>query len=653
MSFLSPDFTPIHFPNDTPAVPMHPQPQYPSSDISSSTPSTPASTRSTSSSSSGTKDKHKARIYNQDPKYPADAPHWHSKHNGKCPECHQSGGLTNPKWHSQKKRLFILCRNVTCKYWRFTDYYTDPPTSASSTSTIAGPTPIPAGVTTPCLANPCTKGNKRNRNAACANKMCKEDCIISGRSDCTVHRRAKRDRVSGSTAGRPPPVLFNGPSLPSMPSIPSSAIASSITSSSMVSPLEAALPPSSPNPTNPRSLRDITTSTIRPSLDNPLPRPSASPLEEGPTFQEVRRYARDLPQDWADVIAAQQSAKAQQMLYEANFRSQTKEGISINVVFYRARLGVAPYLFERVVHAGREYSLAEDVDLCTVVGFDPKTVFIITYLGGMWSHRSPRERHQIKPGSFLFFREPGPEVVAYEDTLLRFDELLALSTDPGFGGASTFLSTPASGPQSPVGPRPRPRPKIRPLGLPKVDHRYNWITARNAPFMSTATAGTIEATTEATTEPTPSPSEGLSSTTPSATNSSSSTTLSATNSSVPSGSSNGVPKKDWPDEYTVKEIHDGFMAILNKGRARKGSGITVADRFLEAFPDAKRWISGRYYAVLEKWRSYTVDGNQAARDAFRAWLKTDALWTSIFGADIISPAAKKRKIEMPVFDDLD
>ncbi|KIO19463.1 hypothetical protein M407DRAFT_30891 [Tulasnella calospora MUT 4182] len=112
-------------------------------------------------------------------------------------------------------------------------------------------------------------------------------------------------------AGRPPPVLFNSPSLPSMPSIPSSAIASSIASSLMVSPLEAALPPSSPNPTNPRSLRDITTSTIRPSLDNPPPRTSASLLEEGPTFQEVHHYARDLPQDWADVMAAQQSAKVQ------------------------------------------------------------------------------------------------------------------------------------------------------------------------------------------------------------------------------------------------------------------------------------------------------------------------------------------------------
>ncbi|KIO17335.1 hypothetical protein M407DRAFT_12394 [Tulasnella calospora MUT 4182] len=106
-SFLSPNFTPIHFPSGTPAVPSHPQPQYPSSDIGSSTPSTPESTRLTSSGSGRSKDKPKARIYNQDPKYPDDALYWHSKHNGKCPDCHLSGGLTKPKWHSEKKRLYI------------------------------------------------------------------------------------------------------------------------------------------------------------------------------------------------------------------------------------------------------------------------------------------------------------------------------------------------------------------------------------------------------------------------------------------------------------------------------------------------------------------------------------------------------------------
>lgn len=105
-SFLSPDF--IHFPGSTPVVP--PQPQYPSSDANSSTPSTPASTRTSSSSSGGSAGRPKVRTYDQDPKYPDDAVHWHSKHNGKCPQCREAGrhgALTKPKWHSERKRLFI------------------------------------------------------------------------------------------------------------------------------------------------------------------------------------------------------------------------------------------------------------------------------------------------------------------------------------------------------------------------------------------------------------------------------------------------------------------------------------------------------------------------------------------------------------------
>lgn len=484
--------------------------------------------------------------------------------------------------------------------------------------------------------------------------MCLQDCVKSGTSDCTVHRRAKQGYLSGSAPGRPPAILFQGPSLSSMPSIPMPS------TNPMISPLDAAPPPSSPNPPNPRSLLDITTSTVKPSLENPLPLPAASPLQEGPTFQEVRRYARDLPHDWATVITAQQTAKAQQMLYEAQFRSQIKEGLSVTVVFWRARLGVAPYLFERVVHTGIEYSLSEDVDLCSAVGFDPKTVFILTYLGGMWSHRSPRERHRVRPGSFLFFREAGPELVAYEDTLLRFDELLALSTDPGFGGASTFLATPPTA--VPSGPRPRPRPKNRPLGLPKIDHRYNWITVRNAPFAPSATS----ASTEAPSEPTSSP-PAVSSTAGSSTSNSSApsdptsplaassiaTSSSMSDSSPPTGLDNTRPKRSWPDEYTIKEIHEGFVAITNKGRARKGAGIRVHDRFLETFPDAERWVSGRYYAAMETWKGYVIEGERPARNAFKAWLKTDALWTSIFGSDIHSPAPKKRKIEILLFEDSD
>lgn len=106
-SFLSPDFTPIQFPSGTPAVPL--QPQYLSSDGGSSTPSTPASTRSTSSNS-GSGERSKARTYDRDPKYPDDALYWHSKHNGKCPDCKQADSLTKPKWHSHKKRLFIKVR---------------------------------------------------------------------------------------------------------------------------------------------------------------------------------------------------------------------------------------------------------------------------------------------------------------------------------------------------------------------------------------------------------------------------------------------------------------------------------------------------------------------------------------------------------------
>lgn len=161
-SFLSPDFTPIQFPSGTPAVPL--QPQYPSSDGGSSAPSTPASTCSTSSNSSSG-ERSKTRTYDQDPKYPDGALHWHSKHNGKCPDCEQAGSLTQPKWHSQKKRLFIKCTTATCKYWRHTDYYSDPPSSTSASAAA-----IPPSTTLPCEAEPCITGNKRNRNVACANR---------------------------------------------------------------------------------------------------------------------------------------------------------------------------------------------------------------------------------------------------------------------------------------------------------------------------------------------------------------------------------------------------------------------------------------------------------------------------------------------------
>lgn len=340
------------------------------------------------------------------------------------------------------------------------------------------------------------------------------------------------------------------------------------------------------------------------------------------------------------------------MRYEADFRSEIKEGISITVAFWPAELEVTPFLFERVIHAGTEYSLSEDVDLCSAIDFDPKTAFVLTYLGGMWSHRSPWERHQVKSGSWLFFRVSGPGV-RYEDALLRFDELLALSTDPAFGGASNFLSIPATAPQSPVGPRPRPRPKLRPLGLPKVDHRYNWITTRGAPFASSATAGTSEAATATPSQPTPSPSGDTPATTPATTPTTTpATTLSAANSSAPSGSGNAVPKRDWPDDYTIREIHKGFVAISNKGRARKGSGITLKHRFLEVFPDAEQWYAGRYYPVLRTWEFY-VGGDRAEKDAFKAWLKTDALWTSVFAADIGSPPAKRRKLDFSGFDEFD
>ncbi|KIO19462.1 hypothetical protein M407DRAFT_30890 [Tulasnella calospora MUT 4182] len=152
MSFLLPNFTPIHFPNGTPAMPMHPQPQYPSSDISSSTLSTPASTRSTSSNSSGNKDKHKARIYNQDPKYPTNAPIGTQSTMGSAPSATSLVALPIQSG---------IRRKSGCSF-------------CAAMSPATGPTPIPAGVTTLCLPNPCTKGNKRNCNAACTNKMCKE-----------------------------------------------------------------------------------------------------------------------------------------------------------------------------------------------------------------------------------------------------------------------------------------------------------------------------------------------------------------------------------------------------------------------------------------------------------------------------------------------
>ncbi|KAG9020793.1 hypothetical protein FS837_007891, partial [Tulasnella sp. UAMH 9824] len=98
------------------------------------------------------------------------------------------------------------------------------------------------------------------------------------------------------------------------------------------SPLNAALPPSSPSPANPRSLLEIMTSTIQPSVDNPLPQPTVSPLQEGSVFQEVHRNARELLQDWAAVITAQQSTKGQQILSEVQFCSIIKEGITITIV---------------------------------------------------------------------------------------------------------------------------------------------------------------------------------------------------------------------------------------------------------------------------------------------------------------------------------
>lgn len=170
-------------------------------------------------------------------------------------------------------------------------------------------------------------------------------------------------------------------------------------------------------------------------------------------------------------------------------------------------------------------------------------------------------------------------MVAYEDLLLRFDELLTLAMDPAFEGASNFLTAGPTTTPPPTGPQPRPRPKIRPLGLLQTDHRYNWITAR--------AAASIASTESSTTTPSPSVTSTASSSVASSSSADSSLSRGSNNFEL-DGSDDSGSKKNWPDDYTIKEIHEGLLAMRNKGRARKGSGIKVCHRFEEAFPDAER-----------------------------------------------------------------
>lgn len=57
--------------------------------------------------------------------------------------------------------------------------------------------------------------------------------------------------------------------------------------------------------------------------------------------------------------------------------------------------------------------------------------------------------------------------------------------------------------------------------------------------------------------------------------------------------------------------------------------------------------------MIETWKSYAIDGDKPQKNALAAWLKTDAMWTSIFTPDDGPSAAKKRKVQVFEFDGLD
>ncbi|KAG8916565.1 hypothetical protein FRC01_002992 [Tulasnella sp. 417] len=513
----------------------------------------------------------------------------------------------------------MICQRYKhgCKWYRRTQYQ-DPPTIVTPsqltqtlprTDTAVTATTLSTQVTLPCAHNPCSTKNIRNRSEKCSNAMCKKDCILHGALDCRhpEHRKAqgqRRKQAPGSSVVLGPTQQPNNPIPSPLPVIQYPSLPPSLLSSSSSSANLSAQPPSSPpspNPSEPLDLSQVTQSTVQPYPGTPFPKPTAAPRQEAPAFAQIRYYARVLPEDWASQVAAQQAQRASQMATAARFRTETLEGVTLWIAFWMEN-GEPPQLYERVLHVGSVYCLADDVDLCRHLKLSMPRVFIESYADGRWINRSLHELLSVRAGQWLFFRENGVS------NMPTFEELLAHTQDPEYGGTSTYLVDARPQHHQPGEPRPRPRPLNR-FGAPKSrpHPQYHWAKAPLRPALPPLPGSAAPPSPESnvpTSQPAAQVSLNTSVTTPTQEHSSQrDLPLPATSSPEATTTVAETNPKQWPADYAIRDIHNGFVKMANVPKGPKRSGLGREYRFEQAF--GVPWKHSAYYQTIGTWKSFT------------------------------------------------
>lgn len=296
-------------------------------------------------------------------------------------------------------------------------------------------------------------------------------------------------------------------------------------------------------------------------------------------MDSLRTYARDMPDKWIDHLTSLQQERAQQAAHVGRFRIETREGVTVHVVWWGAN-GELPRKFERVIKHGSAYVLADDVDLCQELEYDPgERRFIDTYRSGGWISTSPRELFPVKAGGYLLYRRHHTV-----NNLPGLDELLALATDPVSGGTSAYLLAPSDLP--PPAPAPRPPPRPRPtFGTVAVHHQdYPWIRtgSANLPLSLLPTPDQSQATP---------PMDPL---------------------AIPASSG----AMSWPGDYSVADVSNGLQLIKDSPRGVRGTGAGgVPDHFKRIFPDAT-YKSSIYYEARKLWRFYASKKAGPARKKY-------------------------------------
>lgn len=70
-------------------------------------------------------------------------------------------------------------------------------------------------------------------------------------------------------------------------------------------------------------------------------------------------------------FAAVQQQRVEQAVHVGRFRKETQEGVTVHVAFWSAS-GKPPRIVECVIKFRSAYVLADDVDFCEEVGYDPE-----------------------------------------------------------------------------------------------------------------------------------------------------------------------------------------------------------------------------------------------------------------------------------------